>query len=110
VWGHATSKDLVRWERQPTALAPTPGSLDADGCFSGCATVASDGTPVLLYTGVRRRENPECGPLPPPEHDLNLPFIESQLAAVAVPGERARCHACHVQPSRGADNSLACRR
>ena len=46
-----------------------------------------DGTPTILYTGVRLRSNPECGPLPPAECDLNLPFIESQLVAVADQGE-----------------------
>jgi hypothetical protein len=42
----------------------------------------SDGTPVLLYTGVRLRSNVEAGPLPPPEHDLGMVWVESQLAAV----------------------------
>ncbi|NJR41854.1 MAG: glycoside hydrolase family 32 protein [Akkermansiaceae bacterium] len=39
VWGHAISSDLVHWEHLPPALRPTPGELDADGCFSGCCTV-----------------------------------------------------------------------
>ena len=86
VWGHAISTDLVHWEHLPNALKPSPGGLDADGCFSGCAIVDTDGTPTILYTGVRLRSNPECGPLPPPECDLNLPFIESQLCAVASMG------------------------
>ena len=48
----------------------------------------SDGTPVLLYTGVRLRSNLEAGPLPPPEHDLGMVWVESQLAAVPEdPGE-----------------------
>lgn len=42
----------------------------------------SDGTPVLLYTGVRLRSNLEAGPLPPPEQDLGMVWVESQLAAV----------------------------
>ena len=66
----------------PPALLPTPGGADADGCFSGCCIVDEDGTPIILYTGVRLRSNPECGPLPPAECDLNLPFVETQLAAV----------------------------
>ena len=50
-WGHAVSDDLVHWEHLPIALAPAPGDLDADGCWSGCA-VDADGTPLLFYTGV----------------------------------------------------------
>ena len=87
VWGHATSSDLVHWEHLPHALLPSPGGTDADGCFSGCCVIDTDGTPTILYTGVRLRSNPECGPLPPAECDLNLPFIESQLVAVADTGE-----------------------
>ena len=68
------------------ALLPTPGSTDADGCFSGCSVVDTDGTPTILYTGVRLRSNPSCGPLPPAECDLNLPFIETQLVATADQG------------------------
>ena len=82
VWGHAASSDLVHWEHMPPALLPTPGGADADGCFSGCCIVDENDTPIILYTGVRLRSNPECGPLPPAECDLNLPFIETQLAAV----------------------------
>ena len=53
-WGHATSRDLLHWEHQPVALAPTPDGPDKDGVFSGCA-VLHDGVPTLIYTGV----NPE---------------------------------------------------
>jgi hypothetical protein len=82
VWGHAVSTDLVTWEHLPPALVPTPGWVDADGCFSGCCVVDYDGRPTILYTGVRLRSNPGCGPLPQPEHDLGLVWIESQCAAV----------------------------
>lgn len=80
------SADLVHWEHLPPALVPTPGGLDADGCFSGCCVVDTDDTPTILYTGVRLRSNPDCPDLPPSECDLNLPFIESQLAAVPEEG------------------------
>ncbi|GLC44182.1 Putative beta-Fructufuranosidase [Pleodorina starrii] len=84
VWAHAVSTDLVHWEHLPHAIVPTPGGLDADGCFSGCATLDDHGVPTILYTGVRLRSNELCGPLPPPECDLQLPFIESQCAARPV--------------------------
>mgnify|MGYP001807630542 CR=1 FL=1 len=43
-WDHVVSDDLVHWKNLPPAVVPTPGGLDADGCFSGgwqdCATSA----------------------------------------------------------------------
>ena len=57
--------------------------------------------PTIMYTGVRLRSNPDCGPLPPQDCDLNLPFIESQLIAIPEPGESARtgsaAHLRHLQ-------------
>lgn len=82
VWGHAVSEDLARWQHLPPALIPTPGWVDADGCFSGCCTIDASGRPVLLYTGVRLRSNDAAGPLPPEEHDLGMVWIETQCAAV----------------------------
>jgi beta-fructofuranosidase len=48
-WGHAKSKDLVKWEHLPVALAPDM-YYDADGCFSGSA-IEKDGKFYLVYTG-----------------------------------------------------------
>lgn len=48
-WGHAKSKDLIRWESLPVALAPD-SPYDRDGCFSGSA-IEADGQHVLMYTG-----------------------------------------------------------
>ena len=33
-WGHIKSRDLIRWERLPAALAPDM-EYDRSGCFSG---------------------------------------------------------------------------
>ncbi|KAL6844135.1 hypothetical protein ACP4OV_025808 [Aristida adscensionis] len=49
-WGHSVSGDLVNWAFLGTALDPT-SPFDADGCWSGSATVLSDGRPAILYTG-----------------------------------------------------------
>lgn len=88
VWGHSVSEDLIHWRQLPPALVPTPGGLDADGCFSGCCVLdPASGLPALLYTGVRLRSNAASGPPPPPEHDLGLVWIESQI--VAVPADPA---------------------
>lgn len=54
-WGHAASPDLVRWAHLPIALAPSPGSPDAGGCWSGCA-VDNGGVPTLMYTGITMPE------------------------------------------------------
>ncbi|XP_074557421.1 beta-fructofuranosidase 1-like [Curcuma longa] len=50
-WGHAISRDLVRWLHLPVALFPDRW-YDARGAWSGSATVLpSSGIPVILYTG-----------------------------------------------------------
>ena len=51
-WGHATSPDLIRWTDVPIAIAPTPGSYDEAGIFSGCM-VNNNGQPVIIYTATR---------------------------------------------------------
>lgn len=58
-WGHASSPDLLRWDHEPTALAPRPGTIDAGGAWSGVA-VHDDGDVALLYSAVRDRE-PSAG-------------------------------------------------
>ncbi|MFC6794885.1 glycoside hydrolase family 32 protein [Halobaculum halobium] len=59
-WGHAVSDDLLRWEDESVALAPDPDGPDRDGCWSGCTVVDTDGTPTLLYTGGRGRDQLPC--------------------------------------------------
>lgn len=49
-WGHSKTKDFIKWEQLPTALAPDE-EYDIGGCFSGSA-IESDGKHVLMYTGV----------------------------------------------------------
>lgn len=52
-WGHCTTRDFIKWEYLPCALAPDE-SYDEGGCFSGSA-VEADGEHVLIYTGVMDR-------------------------------------------------------
>ena len=76
-WGHAISPDMVHWRHLPIALAPTPGSADSEGCFSGSAVVF-DGKPTFIYTGVQNA--------PPSEttiHDGNDKLRETQMLATA---------------------------
>ncbi|MBQ1317676.1 MAG: glycoside hydrolase family 32 protein [Lachnospiraceae bacterium] len=57
-WGHVKTRDFIRWERLPAALAPDM-DYDRDGVFSGSALELPDGRHLLMYTGVRniRRRN-----------------------------------------------------
>lgn len=57
-WGHATSKNLLEWNIQKTALFPD-SNFDNQGCFSGTA-LEENGRHILMYTGVTRSpENPD---------------------------------------------------
>ncbi|MFF8973972.1 glycoside hydrolase family 32 protein [Streptomyces sp. NPDC014995] len=53
-WGHFRSSDLLTWEELPVALTPTPGSEDADGCFSGNAV--SDGDRMVAFYSAFRTD------------------------------------------------------
>ncbi|WP_446905338.1 glycoside hydrolase family 32 protein [Aeromonas veronii] len=48
-WGHASSTDMLHWQHEQIALAPSE-EYDRDGCFSGCA-VDDNGELSLVYTG-----------------------------------------------------------
>ncbi|MEJ6348036.1 sucrose-6-phosphate hydrolase [Holzapfeliella sp. He02] len=50
-WGHATSKDLVHFERQEVALRTGNNNYDSGGIFSGSAVVHNNQL-YLFYTGV----------------------------------------------------------
>lgn len=49
-WGHCKSKDFIKWEYLPAAMAPDE-IFDAGGCYSGSA-LEVDGEHVLIYTGI----------------------------------------------------------
>jgi beta-fructofuranosidase len=66
-WAHAVSPDMLHWKHLPVALAPTPGSADQDGCFSGSA-VEDHGTAKFLYTGISS-STPELATLRNPGHN-----------------------------------------
>lgn len=53
-WGHSKTKDFVKWEQLPAAIAPDT-EYDIKGCFSGSA-VEHEGKHVLMYTGVMEEE------------------------------------------------------
>lgn len=58
-WAHAVSDDLVHWDHLPIALTPDMPPADEGGCWSGCF-VDDDGTPTILYTGVRDGVQTTC--------------------------------------------------
>ncbi|MGC9400550.1 MAG: glycoside hydrolase family 32 protein [Anaerolineae bacterium] len=91
-WGHAVSDDLTHWRDLPLALAPTPGSCDADGCWSGCA-VDDAGTPTLVYTGRRDDHETVCLARGGPElvhwtRDPRNPVISGPPAGLKTAGFR----------------------
>lgn len=49
-WGHWVSRDMTHWRELPIALAPEDDGLATDGVWSGSATYAADGSPVLFFT------------------------------------------------------------
>ncbi|KAJ9514039.1 hypothetical protein QJQ45_021132 [Haematococcus lacustris] len=94
-WEHLVSEDLVSWARLPPAIMPTPGGLDADGCFTGNIQIhPKTGVPIMFYTGARLRHNPALQhPDPPLEHSHPLSYHwETQLCAMADPDDELLIH------------------
>lgn len=60
-WGHAKSRDMLRWEYLPASLAPDM-PYDGAGCFSGSAVALPDGRHLLMYTGVEHITRPDGTP------------------------------------------------
>ncbi len=77
-WAHATSPDMIHWQHEGIALAPTPGGPDQDGVFSGSA-VLDNGRPTIIYTGVARPAAPAEATLRDGQHV----WRETQCLAVA---------------------------
>src|SRR5215468_5429756 len=77
-WAHATSPDMIHWQHEPVAIAPSPNGWDRDGVFSGSIVV--DGSiPVAIYTGVL----PPTSPAQITLDDGNHKWREVQCMAVA---------------------------
>lgn len=49
-WGHVSSADMLTWQREPIAMAPTLPE-ERDGVFSGSAVVDDSGDLRFYYTG-----------------------------------------------------------
>lgn len=50
-WGHARSRDLLRWETLPIALTPDPDRGELH-CFSGGSCKDGEGRPHFFYTSI----------------------------------------------------------
>ncbi|CAI0385482.1 unnamed protein product [Linum tenue] len=50
VWGHAVSKDLIRWTHLPLSMIADQW-YDVNGVWTGSATFLVDGKIAMLYTG-----------------------------------------------------------
>lgn len=48
-WGHYSSTDMINWNLEPIALAPSSW-YDKDGCYSGSA-IENNNNMVIFYTG-----------------------------------------------------------
>ncbi|RII20590.1 Sucrose-6-phosphate hydrolase [Streptomyces sp. YIM 130001] len=82
-WGHASSPDLVTWTDHGIALAPTPGTRDERGAWSGCAVVEG-GVPTAVYTGMDRDDGIGSVMLAPATDDVISSFRAEP--APVVPG------------------------
>lgn len=49
-WGHLVSDDMVNWTPLKEVITPTADTVAPDGVWSGCATLDSQGNPVLFFT------------------------------------------------------------
>ncbi|XP_073009340.1 beta-fructofuranosidase, insoluble isoenzyme 3-like isoform X1 [Typha latifolia] len=56
VWAHSISTDMINWVALEPAIYPTK-PFDIEGCWSGSATILSDGTPTIMYTGIDSDNN-----------------------------------------------------
>jgi len=56
-WGHVRSRDLVKWERLPIAIAPS-GDRGEDSIWSGCCVLNGRGQPMAFYTSIGKGKSP----------------------------------------------------
>lgn len=56
-WGHVRSRDLVKWEHLPIALAPSTENGESE-VWSGCCTLNGNGEPMIFYTSIAQGQAP----------------------------------------------------
>ena len=81
-WGHARSRDLVRWQFLPPALLPRPED-NARSLASGSSWIRADGVPMLFYThtpaGFPEQKREPRGALPVDEELLTWRTVDLGL-------------------------------
>lgn len=68
-WGHARSRDLVRWEHLPIALWPSVEAGE-EHVFSGSTFLDHNGKPVIFYTSIGSERRPEQWAATPNDEEL----------------------------------------
>ncbi|KQJ92819.1 sucrose:sucrose 1-fructosyltransferase [Brachypodium distachyon] len=92
-WGHAVSRDLLRWRHLPIAMSPDQW-YDINGVWTGSATVLPNGTLAMLYTGSTNASvQVQCLAFPSdPEDPLLIEWTKDERNPVMYPpteiGER----------------------
>ena len=69
-WGHARSRDLVRWEDRPIALWPSSDAGETE-VWSGSVFPGPKGIPVAFYTSIGTGREPEQWIATPEDDDLD---------------------------------------
>ncbi|XP_042469784.1 beta-fructofuranosidase 1-like [Zingiber officinale] len=85
-WGHAVSKDLVHWLYLPIAMVPDHW-YDANGVWTGSATLLPHGRLAMLYTG-STLESVQVQNLAfpaDPDDQLLLDWVKAESNPVVVP-------------------------
>ena len=93
-WGHSVSGDLVNWAALHTALDPT-SPFDANGCWSGSATILPGGTPAILYTGIDANG----------EQVQNVAFPKNPSDPLLREWHKPSCNPVVPQPATGSGGS-----
>ena len=93
-WGHSVSGDLVNWAALDTALDPT-SPFDANGCWSGSATILPGGTPAILYTGIDANG----------EQVQNVAFPKNPSDPLLREWHKPSCNPVVPQPATGSGGS-----
>ncbi|OGV68321.1 MAG: hypothetical protein A2498_07990 [Lentisphaerae bacterium RIFOXYC12_FULL_60_16] len=84
-WGHARSRDLVRWEHRPVALCPQT-ERGEQHCFSGCTGIRPDGSAMILYTSIGKRPSEQWAALGSEDLDCWVPYTSNPLLALGLHG------------------------